>query len=389
MKITVMMPARNAAATVGRAVRSCLQEGVTEVLLIDDFSTDETVALAKEAGGKRLRVVRPDRHVNVAYARDFGLAQVRTPLTLCCDADDVFLPNRVGLILECFRDKKAHVVCDAQELYDGTTDTFLRAVPMPPFLRENRDKVRLYERNFLPGAGQIAFRTAFAREVGGFDASLYGADDYDLVLRAVAASGRFCFLQETGYRMYAYPGSESRALDKHRVGCARSLAKFPYAQVRAQVLAAGFPKALSAWMECSMALFRGDYREARVFLDEAFADYPQDGQPLDPDGPYPVDGRWLQAFVQGTLALLMGKNEEALPRLEAAFALRQSPDTCNNLGVACSRSGDTPRAQELFAKALAQMPHYLDAKANLKDPAEAANITTHPLRLQPNRAEYT
>ena len=47
-KVIVVMPAMNAAATLGQTVGSIPRDWVDEVLLVDDHSTDETIALARE-----------------------------------------------------------------------------------------------------------------------------------------------------------------------------------------------------------------------------------------------------------------------------------------------------------------------------------------------------
>jgi len=47
-KIVVVMPARQAAATLQQTVSEIPMEGVDEIILVDDSSTDETVQLARE-----------------------------------------------------------------------------------------------------------------------------------------------------------------------------------------------------------------------------------------------------------------------------------------------------------------------------------------------------
>src|SRR5689334_16906375 len=48
VKVIVVMPARQAAATLRQTVSEIPLEGVAEIILVDDSSTDETVRLARE-----------------------------------------------------------------------------------------------------------------------------------------------------------------------------------------------------------------------------------------------------------------------------------------------------------------------------------------------------
>ncbi|NNF89943.1 MAG: glycosyltransferase family 2 protein, partial [Boseongicola sp.] len=97
--VSVIMAAWNAEATVGRAVASALAEPETaEVLLIDDASTDATVAAARQAAGgdPRLRVIRQQLNYGPAAARNLGLRRSTAPFVALLDADDVFLGGRLA-----------------------------------------------------------------------------------------------------------------------------------------------------------------------------------------------------------------------------------------------------------------------------------------------------
>jgi glycosyltransferase involved in cell wall biosynthesis len=64
-KIIVVMPAYNAAKTLAQTVAEIPRDLVDEILLVDDASSDETVALANELG---LTVFQHDR--NFGYGRN-------------------------------------------------------------------------------------------------------------------------------------------------------------------------------------------------------------------------------------------------------------------------------------------------------------------------------
>lgn len=385
-EFTVLMPARNAARTVGRALRSLDDSAIATVILIDDFSEDETVAQALGVGDDRLRVVQPERHRSLASARNRGLLAVDTEWMVWCDADDAFEPGRASALLELLKSSGADCASDGVLLFDGPSGDFLRELPIPPFLLNTWNPCRLFERNYLPGVGHIAVRTRLARQLC-YDDRLSSADDYDFVLRLVRSGARFAFSPLCGYRMFAYPGSDSRHLDRQNEMVARVLRKHTYGEVDRLYKAAGLSDRVASWGLCSMALFRGQYETALDFLARAYPDGADPEEVLEPEGPYPVPEGWRHSFTRGTLELVAGDAGTAATWLTAAQAWRDSADVLNNLGVAHSRLGSVTEAHACFEQALQLFPPYLDARINLIAP-EPARVTLLPLRFYPSREDY-
>ncbi len=90
-RVSVLLPAYNAAATVGRAIASIGAQTYPdwELIVIDDGSTDRTRAVASQlaAADDRVRVlVRP--HEGLVAALNAGLAQARGEFIARMDADD-------------------------------------------------------------------------------------------------------------------------------------------------------------------------------------------------------------------------------------------------------------------------------------------------------------
>lgn len=97
--VSVLMPARNAAATVERAARSILVQRLSalELIAVDDGSTDGTgeVLARLAAEDSRVRVLRGEsRGLVAALARGLGLC--RAPYVARMDADDESLPERLS-----------------------------------------------------------------------------------------------------------------------------------------------------------------------------------------------------------------------------------------------------------------------------------------------------
>ncbi len=98
--ISVLLPARDAEATVERAVASVLGQtfGDFELLAIDDGSRagTRTVFERLAAGDARIRVLDAGGG-GLVHALNLGLSQARAPLIARMDADDESLPERFAL----------------------------------------------------------------------------------------------------------------------------------------------------------------------------------------------------------------------------------------------------------------------------------------------------
>jgi len=100
--VAVMIPAKNAQATVGRAVARALAEPeACQVVLIDDGSTDGTVRAARQAAGGSERLVVRSLRVSggPAAARNMAIAMTDAPWICPLDADDFFQRGRLGRLL--------------------------------------------------------------------------------------------------------------------------------------------------------------------------------------------------------------------------------------------------------------------------------------------------
>ena len=385
--VTVLICARNASATIERAISSVIQETSCQIYLIDDHCTDDTVMRARRIAGKRLEVFKTQDPGGIALARQKGLSEIRSEYGAWLDADDFWITGRADRMKDEL-EKGADVVIDTIDLHDGTTGNIIRRLKVPEFIHQATTPVRLFERNYLPGDTQVAFRAALFREAGGYDAKLSGVESFDMLLRVISLGASFKYLHQVGYRMYAYPGSLSRNLSKQRARLCTALTKHKYEAVRTQCVEAGIQPRVAAWVLVSMAIYRMDYKSALEFLDEASPADSTADKVLEPGGPCPMPEGWRRAFQRGTILLLMGqRDEEAVDELSRAYRMGVTPEVTNNLGVVQHRLGKHRKAMELFVQANKLFSDYLDAKINLTEESPT-QITSHPLRRQSSRSEY-
>jgi teichuronic acid biosynthesis glycosyltransferase TuaG len=98
---SVVMPAYQASATLAAAAGSVLQqtENDLELLIVDDFSKDETldVALGLQAADGRVKVLRPAKNGGVAAARNLAIEAAEGRYISFLDSDDLWYPNKLAL----------------------------------------------------------------------------------------------------------------------------------------------------------------------------------------------------------------------------------------------------------------------------------------------------
>jgi glycosyltransferase involved in cell wall biosynthesis len=190
-RVSTIIPAYNAGRWIEAAVRSALDQGVEqEVIVIDDGSTDDTAKLA--AGlGEQVRVVSQPNS-GVSSARNRGLEAARAEFIAFLDADDVWLPGKLLKQLAVFDQfpQAGTVICDeVQVADDGTvvhesflaTRSFYDRLPVSPGLID-KPLTWLVTDSFFPTSGVLTKRY-IAAEAGSFDTNLTIVEDRDFWIR--------------------------------------------------------------------------------------------------------------------------------------------------------------------------------------------------------------
>ena len=90
--ISVVTPAYNASGFIAETIRSVQKQSLTdwEHIVIDDGSTDDTVAVVEQNADKRLRLIRQE-NAGQSAAQNAGLAVAKGTRIVMLDADDLML----------------------------------------------------------------------------------------------------------------------------------------------------------------------------------------------------------------------------------------------------------------------------------------------------------
>ena len=172
-----------------------------QVFLVDNHSTDTSPALCRQFAEQHSA---PDFDIHLleekkpgaAAARNAGLAQVETPYVYFFDSDDLLSPtlfDDVAAILSAQPDSEE---VDIVTLTSRMTFPNGQSVIRRP--RPSASAVQQVLTGML-STQSIVWRTAFLREIGGWNESVLVWNDWELGLRALLATPRMRILPQEGY----------------------------------------------------------------------------------------------------------------------------------------------------------------------------------------------
>lgn len=96
--ISVIMPIKNGENYMEEAIDSIKKQNLdTEIIVIDDGSTDNTADLAKKKG---CRVIKHPSNMGQVVAKNTGLKFANGNFIIFCDHDDILEPNALHMMLE-------------------------------------------------------------------------------------------------------------------------------------------------------------------------------------------------------------------------------------------------------------------------------------------------
>jgi len=212
-KVSIIIPAFNAAPFIGEAIGSVLCQSFSEleIVVVDDGSSDETAALVSQINEPRLRLIRQDNQGQSA-AINAGVAHSRGAYIKLLDADDWLNPTHIEFQLKAI-DGRSNVAASCRWGY------FVNDFTKPVMRNEHTNKDydsslewlvdSLTRDEGMMGGWMWLIPKSLWEIAGGFDPRLSLNNDFHFSIKLLLASQGVRFAKDA---IYSYRKGNSEAL---------------------------------------------------------------------------------------------------------------------------------------------------------------------------------
>lgn len=215
--VSVVIPAYNAAWCVGRAIDSVLAQDFAdrEIVVVNDGSTDDT-ARVLASYGDAIRVVT-QANGGMSSARNAGIRAARGRYLAFLDADDRWLPGKLGRQMALMAQRPELAFCAATARFEDPDGNPAGMWACSGKADAGVADIFAHHATVAGGASSVLARRELVQQLGGFDETLFGAEDTDLWVR-LAVLGPFACIADPLVVVLKRPGSVSRNRERMRAG---------------------------------------------------------------------------------------------------------------------------------------------------------------------------
>jgi len=205
--ISVVIPAYNREDTIGYCIQSILRQSYAnfEIVVVDDGSTDRTVAVIRSFQDQRIRVIETIARRGAQAARNVGIRAAAAEWIAFLDSDDEWMPEKLEKQVEVLRseefDSRTFVNCGGI-MIDGDSGKRTKVGTVPV---KNDDAYRsLLSMSGIMFQGMLASKSALI-SIGLLDEAVSSFQEWDTAIR-LAKHCNFFFLSEPLFIYHQHSG---------------------------------------------------------------------------------------------------------------------------------------------------------------------------------------
>ena len=321
---SVIIPAFNAAATLGAAIDSVLAQTCIEyeIIVVDDGSTDATPEVIAGYGDK-VRVVRQENR-GLSAARNSGARAAWGAWLALLDADDSWRPDKLATVADRIGEDPHPVMwfSDASCVRPGEPAAFKLYMPTEIAKAPSFDEMMAGRFQILPSSAVI--RADAYRRAGGFSEEFKGASGFEDVFfwLCLREQGAFGYVPAPLVVYTVTPLANALARYKPGFAVFKRLVRARYGVAGEPLIATRRRARVNRWAHLGrVALESGHFRAARSAFFNALSEDPRRIKNIL---------RWMKTFVpRALLPARRARRENASPEQpdDAAFFARPAENS--------------------------------------------------------------
>ncbi|OKH33365.1 glycosyl transferase family A [[Phormidium ambiguum] IAM M-71] len=183
--ISVIIPVFNSEKTIRGTLESVLKQSFTdlELIVINDGSQDTTLEIINQIKDSRLKVFSYP-NAGVSASRNRGIFQAIGEYISFLDSDDLWTSDKLESQLKALQTNPQAGVAYSWTNYIDESGKFLYSGNKVALNGNVYEQLLL--QNFIESGSNVLIRKEALNQVGGFDESLFGPEDWDLLIRLAA-----------------------------------------------------------------------------------------------------------------------------------------------------------------------------------------------------------
>ena len=220
-RVSIVIPTYDRLEYLRETVGSVRAQTLTEweLIVVDDGSTDGSVAWLESLNDQRILIVSRAHSGNPALNRNVGIAHARAPWVAFLDSDDAWLPGKLATQLaELDNNPSCRWSCTGVSFIDGSGAPVAQQAGVPYRAQSGWIVEQLLTFAAAATISTLIVDRSLLEEAGGFDEAVFLREDYDLALR-LATRSEIHALPGALTLVRHHPGrstSQERVADLHR-----------------------------------------------------------------------------------------------------------------------------------------------------------------------------
>jgi len=206
--ISIVMPTYNSKSEwLKEAAESVIRQPYKEweLIIVDDASADtETRQALIEVSllDPRIHVHRNQINSGISGATNVGIANAKGELVTFLDHDDVLAPQALYVVIEAYNQTDFDILYSDEDKLDGKRF-------VDPFFKPDYSPDYLLSCNYVNHL--VIYKKSLLEQIGSLRSEYDGAQDHDLLLRAVEIAKKVAHLPEVLYHWRIVPGSTAES----------------------------------------------------------------------------------------------------------------------------------------------------------------------------------